>query len=184
MKRFLTAAKVLMLALVVAFLAAPIRADQITIDESQMIWPQPMNFVSGFLFMCEGAAGNFLTGPCEGGLPSDIIIFNNEKHQVVFLSNASEGDDEPADVPFDQHLGTVINPRFVAEPAPVDGLSTLIWAPGPSGPGYYGTGNSWVIISDAPETPENVPEPSSALLLLSVLVLVGMAACRFRTSQV
>lgn len=172
-----------MLALTVAFLTVAARADQISIDESQMVWTQPMQFVSGMLFLCQAPPANFFTGPCGGGQISDIIIFNNTKHQVVFLSNGNDADanPEPADVPFDHSLGSIVNPRYIVEPAAVGGVSTFTWIPGPDGPGFYGAGNSWVITSDAPES---VPEPSGVLLLFPVLLLIGMARYHVRTSRV
>jgi hypothetical protein len=159
---------------------ARIWADNITLDESQMVWPQTVRFVTGVLFMCESAPGSVFFGPCGDPPPSDILFFDNAKHEVVFISNGNDNDanPEPADVPFGGSLGAVINPRFVKEPTPVNGLSTLIWAPGPNDPGFYGAGNTWTIKSDAPE--QAVPEPSSVALLASVLLLFLIAGCRYR----
>lgn len=132
---------------------------------------------SGYLILCIEAPLNFFKGPCEGGAPTDIIIFDNGKHEVFFFSNLAYGGGEPADVPFTGKLGIPVNPRFLIEPPAVDGISTLLWSPGPDGPGFYGLDQRWNVQSDAVRTV--VPEPSSLLLMATVLML-ALSQRRFR----
>jgi hypothetical protein len=149
-------------------------ADTITLDESKRAWPQSFSFVSGELVICTGAPSSIF-GPCGSPGASDVIVFDNAKGEIFFLSNLNDSDviPEPADVPFGGSI-QVFNPRFVQEPFPVGGLSTFVWSPGPTDPGFHGFGNTWTISSDAPET---VPEPSS-IFLLGACLLIGAAARR------
>lgn len=161
--------------LIAALLGALVAsADTITLDESKIVWPQNFRFVGGELFICEGAPLS-LFGPCGSPGASDVIIFDNAKGEVFFLSNLNDNDadPEPADVPFGAPI-QVFNPRFIQEPVPVGGVSTFVWSPGPIDPGFYGFGKTWTISSDAPE---NVPEPSS-IFLLGACLLIGASARR------
>jgi hypothetical protein len=158
-----------------ALLVVPIFADTITspnpisLDESQRVWDENFQFVTGMLFLCNGTPVNSLTGPCGGSLASDIIIFNNAKHEVIFLSNSADGSGDPGDVPFTGHLN-VINPRFVFPETPVDGADSFVWAPGPKDPGFSGTGKTWTIKTDQP-TFANA-EPGTLVLLGTVLIVL------------
>jgi hypothetical protein len=156
-----------LLALAALAAAIPAFADNIniSIDESQQVWPVTEQIVTGELILCEGPAETIL-GPCMTAGPngvSDVIIFNNNKHQVTFLSNNSDGTGDPADVTFAGKMLTLVNPRWVAEPV----SDTLIWSPGLHDPGFYGVGNTWTITSNDAMA---IPEPSSAVLLMTSIV--------------
>ena len=167
MKRVSTA----VLVMIATFVAVPVWADNISLNESQIIWPQTTRFVTGVLFMCVGAPGSFFAGPCADAPPSDIVFFDNAKNEVAFISNADDTDPttDPADIPFGAAMNNPINPRFVLEPQ----TGTLIWQPGPNDPGFYGAGKTWTITSDSDAA---VPEPSSVLLLTPILLV--MLVCR------
>ena len=155
----------------------PVLADNISIDESQQIWSIAPQVVSGELFLCEGPAVSFSKGPCMTPGPSgvsDIIIFNNDKHQVSLLSNNADGTGLPADLNFDGGGIDVVNPRWLAEP----NSDVLIWTPGPLDPGFSATGITWTITSHDAAV---VPEPSSALTVLLMIALV--AWCRRRATR-
>jgi len=159
-----------------ALLVAPIFADSITVanpsslDESQRVWGEGFPFITGMLVLCNGTPpGDSHTGLCGGFGASDIIIFNNAKHEVIFLSNSADGSDDPSDVPFTGHLN-LINPRFLVPQTSANGADSFVWAPGPKDPGFYGAGKTWTIQTDQP-TFANA-EPGTVVLLGTALIVL------------
>ena len=121
-----------------------------------------------------GVPGDVLIqDPFEPGSPIlDVARFDGN-FKLIFYSDSIDGYDSPGDTP-----GTPdpFLPNQVFQNELVSGnISYVDYTPGANDPGFNGSGPSYHFVSEG-----TVPEPGAALLLLSGLVIFGLARLRRR----